>query len=403
MRAIFTSLFAVAIAVTANAQGNLIPAGGAFYPDDAMNQGAVTAVFEEAVATPTATITYGGTSYAASVEEVGFTGTTYRVDVAEVMNGQAANTAFQVSIAGLTGSYTWQPVFPLSSVSPASGTELTSKTLNVVFNFSPAISYTGVRLTSGSVTREISQSSTSATKVTVAVNESDWGMPVGGVNTMTVELLGVKAKGVSISNVSGTEGSIVATYTIAEASENVTFLGVNPAENEATAAELWDYWNVSFMFSDAVELTDENVTAVVKYYRRGGVELEDYTMNIPTEEIYADWNYRGGYYGIEVPAPELPSDLPSNFAYLTITLQGIAYNGALLNNQPSATYQKTITAPAQKIIKNNTAGIADSIITNNTHEVYNLHGVKVGEVSNNEISSLPSGIYLIGGRKVVVK
>ena len=33
--------------------------------------------------------------------------------------------------------------------------------------------------------------------------------------------------------------------------------------------------------------------------------------------------------------------------------------------------------------------------------VYNLQGVKVG--SRNELKSLPRGIYIIGGKKVVVK
>lgn len=403
MRFLLTSLCVVALAATANAQGVLLPAGGTYYPDDAMNQGKITAVFEEAVEAPTATITYGGNSYAAPVDEIGYTGTSWRVDVAEVMNGQPANTSFQLSIAGITGNYTWQPVFPLSSISPASGTELTSKTQNVVFTFSPAVSYTGVRLTSGSVTREIAQSSTSTTSVVVAFNENDWGLPSGGTNTMTVELLGVEADGVAISNVSGTAGAIIAVYTFAEVPENVTFLGVNPAEDEATAAELWDYWNVSFMFSDVVTMTDENVSAVITYYSEEDEVLSQFTTEIPTEEIYADWNNYGGYYGIEVPAPELPSNLPPFFSYLKITLQGIAYNGVLLNEQPSATYYAELESPVRKAIK--TTGIRSSI---NTPEVsgnlYNMQGVMIkSNVDSTDITTLPSGMYILNGKKIVIK
>lgn len=81
MRMLLSSLCVVALAATANAQGVLVPAGGTYYPDDAMNQGKITAVFEEAVETPTATITYGGNSYAAPVDEEGYTSATWRVGV----------------------------------------------------------------------------------------------------------------------------------------------------------------------------------------------------------------------------------------------------------------------------------------------------------------------------------
>lgn len=78
MRFLLTSLCVVALAATANAQGVLVPAGGTYYPDDAMNQGKITAVFEEAVEAP---ITYGDNSYAVPVDEEGYTSATWRVGV----------------------------------------------------------------------------------------------------------------------------------------------------------------------------------------------------------------------------------------------------------------------------------------------------------------------------------
>lgn len=398
----FTTLAVVALAVSANAQGILNPASGTYYPDDAMNQGCITAVFDETVANPTATITVNSTAYTAEVEDLSFDSTIWRVNVADVMNGKAAGTKFNLSIGGLTGSYTWQPVFPLTGVTPAAGTELTSKTQKVVFTFSPAISYTGVRLTSGAEIREIAQSGNGVNTVTVAISDSDWGSPVGGVNNMTVALLGVTANGVSISNASGSEGTILANYTFAEEATDVTFLGVDPTEDEATAAELWDYWNVIFKFSDAVSLTDENVTAVITYHRANGAVLSQFTTEIATEEIYADWNYRGGYYGIEVPAPELPSNLPANFAYLKITLQGVAYNGTLLTEQPSATYAAELTSPLRKA--NKTAGISNSLqVQEGSGNIYNMQGVMIKSASNSDNVSLPTGMYIIDGKKVAIK
>ncbi|MDE5957709.1 MAG: T9SS type A sorting domain-containing protein [Muribaculaceae bacterium] len=406
MKKICTAFAVVALtATTALAAGELAPSGGAYYPDDAMNQGYIAVNLEESIDLPTATVTYGGVAHEATVSSVGFSGMSYRVNVADVMNGQSAGTAFTLSVAGLSGDYVWEPIFPLTGVSPVSGSVLDSKNQKVVFSFSPAVSYTGIRLTSGSVITNLDQSGDNVTSVTVDLAESQWGLPVGGVNSMTVALQGVTANGVSISNASGSAGTILASYSFEEAATGVTFLGVDPAEDEATAAELWDYWNVAFMFSDAVELTDEDVSAVIKFYRRGDVELEDYTITVPTSEIYADWNYRGGYYGVEVPAPEVPEDLPTTFAYLTITLQGIAYNGELLKEQPSAKYHKTIDMSYRSAAQGNIANVKESFSVNTaTVNVYDVHGRLVKEnVGKENILNLPAGLYIVDGKKMIVK
>lgn len=404
MKKIYTAFAVVAMtATTALASGELAPSGGAYYPDDAMNQGYIAVNLEESIDLPTATVTYGGVAHEATVASVGFSGMSYRVNVADVMNGQSAGTAFTLSVAGLSGDYVWEPVFPLTGVSPVSGAVLDSKNQKVVFSFSPAVSYTGIRLTSGSVITNLDQSGDNVTSVTVDLAESQWGLPVGGVNSMTVALQGVTANGVSISNASGSAGTILASYSFEEAATGVTFLGVDPAEDEATAAELWDYWNVAFMFSDAVELTDEDVSAVITYHRANGVVLSQFTTEVPTSEMYADWNYRGGYYGVEVPSPALPDDLPPTFSYLKITLQGIAYNGVSLVEQPVAIYQAELTDVVRKASQ--FAGIeTDLVKKENNTAVYNIQGSVVKtNATNDDIKNLPKGLYIINGTKVAIK
>lgn len=404
MKKIYAAFAVVALtATTALASGELAPSGGAYYPDDAMNQGYIAVNLEESIDLPTATVTYGGVAHEATVASVGFSGMSYRVNVADVMNGQSAGTAFTLSVAGLSGDYVWEPVFPLTGVSPVSGAVLDSKNQKVVFSFSPAVSYTGIRLTSGSVITNLDQSGDNVTSVTVDLAESQWGSPVGGVNSMTVALQGVTANGVSISNASGSAGTILASYSFEEAATGVTFLGVDPAEDEATAAELWDYWNVIFMFSDAVELTDEDVSAVIKFHLPNGLALAAYTIEVPTDEMYADWNYRGGYYGVEVPAPEIPEAIANSYSYITISLQGIAYNGDVLAVQPSAKYMKTL--PSNVARKMATAGIASNLIKSGmTGDVYSVSGELVkNSASNEDIQALPSGVYIVNGAKVLIK
>lgn len=401
---ILTSLALAAIATCAFAQGELSPSGGTYYPDDAMNQGYITATFNESVDAPAATVTVGNVAHEAEVEPVGFNGTTYRVNVADVMDGKAANTPFTLAVGTLSGNYVWQPQFPLTGVTPASGSELDSKAQTVKFTFSPAVSYDGIRLTSGAVITNIDKAESNVTSVTVTLSEDQWGAPVGGVNSMTVALLNVTANGVSISNASGSVGTILANYTVAEQAATVTFLGVDPEEDWATAEELWDYWNVVFKFSDAVTLTDEETTAVIRFYDSYESDLEGVEpIFVPTSEIYADWNYRGGYYGVEVPAPEVV-DMPEDFYYLTITLQGIAYNDTVLAEQPSATYYAELqTRSARKAPK--TAGVAEGITTeSSSYPVYNVQGGLVkANASKADMNNLPAGMYIVNSKKVVIR
>ena len=54
-------------------------------------------------------------------------------------------------------------------------------------------------------------------------------------------------------------------------------------------------------------------------------------------------------------------------------------------------------------VYDNSAGVG-SVSGNETLKIYNLNGVKVGETSDkNDLNNLPAGIYIINGKKVVIK
>lgn len=411
MKKIFTAMAVVALTATsAFAAGELTPSGGVYYPADANNAGVVRIQLESAVETaPTAVISCGTESVNASVYQVGSTGMYWNVEMQEALSALTANTDVTLTVTAdtetLVGNYNYRPVFPLTSIAPENYTELTSKAQNVVFTFDQSVSYSSVVITSGSKTTTLDGGSGSV--VTVPVLESYWGNATGVTNTLSVRLMGTNVGGVYINNMTDGEGVIGATYTFTETISSVDFLGVNPPEDEATAAELYDYWYVTFMFNNEVTMT-ENVAAIVRFYDDFDSELANVTpIQISSEDVFGGWNYRAGYFGLEVTAPELPANLPDDFAYLTITLNGVAYNNQVLATQPSAKYYADLSAIPQGISakKIGSAGINNiTSITTQTVDVYNLQGVLVkSNMPQNNINSLPAGLYIINGKKVIIR
>lgn len=411
MKKILSALAAVALtATTAFAAGELIPAGGVYYPTDAINDGCITAQFEDSIAVPSATVTINSVAHNASVKSVGFTGKVYRVAVDSILNGSAAGTAFTLNVGGLSGNYTYQPTFPLTSVVPAADSALSEKTATIRFNFNTSVNYNGVAIKSGEKVDTIPGAG-AGQNIDVALLESYWGTPVNGVNHISVTLLNVTVDGVSISNIAGNPGCIGANYTLQEATEQATYLGVEEDPYWWLAQDLFGY-TVSFKYNKEVAITGATATVVLR--DEIGTILENDTIAPATnmaaveagEEdtpngIYAGWNMWNTEYLVTIPIPVYDYDA-TEFTTMTVSLNGIVASMSPV----SATYDSSFPEEemARKNKRNNEAGLDLNVVEEGTFDVYSISGSIVLHNANyDSLKKLDKGIYMANGKKFIVR
>lgn len=433
MKKIFTALAAVAISASAFAQitGSLNPAGGKIYSGDLKHGGSIGITYSEAVGhtqvtdssyvavPPVATITVNNHTIVLDAYEKGNTGLYWGVALQDTvnkvlpkdvnafytMNVSVTGTAPGKTVQTLTGTYEYNPVFPFIGATPAANTTLTSKTQTVVFNFNQPVTYTGVTITSGDVVTPLEGGSSSNNQVSVPLSESYWGTTSGATNYINVKLTGVTlGNGVEISNVSNEDASIAVGYAFAETINVPTLLGVDPTPEEATYQEVYDgYWYTTFKYNNEVQLPETGTCATVTFYRANGRELDE--VELTSDDVFGSWNYRAGYYGIEVAVPAVTEDA-EGYSYVEVALVGVSYNGTVLADQPSVIYQATLpsASPAQRAPQS--AGIENVgvAVSAETFDVYSVQGtVVLRNATSEEISNLDRGIYIANGRKFVIR
>lgn len=411
MKKILSALAAVALtATTAFAAGELIPAGGVYYPTDAINDGCITAQFEDSIAVPSATVTINSVAHNTSVKSVGFTGKVYRVAVDSILNGSAAGTAFTLNVGGLSGNYTYQPTFPLTSVVPAADSALSEKTATIRFNFNTSVNYNGVAIKSGEKVDTIPGAG-AGQNIDVALLESYWGTPVNGVNHISVTLLNVAVDGVSISNVSGNPGCIGANYTFTEEAPAATFLGVEEDPYWFLAQDLFGM-TITYKFSESVNL--DNAKIVVKLINDNGTAIE--TKEYAKNDMTGDWNMRGNYYGVTI---ELPSEWLDKYAefdeesytwladfnHMTVTLTGITAQS--LNTPYELTYLTSFDEGTMlnSKKKGGAASVNSAVVPENgAFTVYDISGrVVLNNAKMEGLKDLNKGIYIVNGKKIAIK
>lgn len=405
MRKLTVLLAAASLSAVSFAQ-TLSPAGGVYYPEDANNYGIVRVEFNDSVAEPTAVIAYNGNTVNAPVYEQGNTGRYWAVQVQEALSEVLTTNGTEIVLTvasgdeHVTGVYTYNPVFPFISVTPDNYSTLESKTASVVFAFDQNVSYSGILLTSGEVSKTLPAGS--GKDITVNITEADWGAADGRTNGISVMLQGVTlADGAHISNVNGSTDAIQATYFYEEAVA-LEYLGVSPTEDEATYQEVYDgYWYATFMYTDEVNLPATGTCATVVFYDDADEVLA--SVNLDSDYVYGGWNYRAGYYSVDVAVPEVPSSA-ADYGYATVSLVGVSYKGETLKEQPSVTYFESLglrTVPR----KAKTAGVSNlGIECNDTVDVYNMQGACVlKNGSTSDVKNLSKGIYIVNGTKVIIR
>ena len=425
MKKIFTALTALAVTASAFAQitGSLSPASGQLISGNAYHGGAIGITYSDAVGhfaepdtiiAPVVTISVNDSTLVLDAYEVGSTGLYWGITFQDAVNDvlpstdqyypmtvSVSATADGQTVETLTGTYQYNPVCPLTSISPDNNSVVESKNQTVVFTFNQSVSYSSIRVVSGSLERTLDGGEGSS--VSVSITEDDWAPVTGLQNSISVELVGVTVDGNSFSNIEGEEGMVVANYFIDETPTSVTYLGVDPAEDEATYQEVYDnYWYATFKFSDAVDLPESGSCAIVTFYDDSERDLAE--LELTSDDVFGDWNYRAGYYAIQVAVPEVPDDA-EDYVSVQVRLNGITYQGTALTNQPSATYLRNLPSQNNAVRRvNQTANVSiTDALQPSSVSVFDINGRPVkGNMKPSEIKFLPKGLYIIDNKKVII-
>lgn len=126
-------------------------------------------------------------------------------------------------------------------------------------------------------------------------------------------------------------------------------------------------------------------------------------MNLTSWDVFGNWNYRAGYYSVQVAIPAVPDDA-EGYASATVELKNVRYNGNALSVMPSVTYLANLSKSTPYKSKRNTAGIKLIDTENNSNDVYSLNGTLViKNASKEDLKSLERGLYIINGNKIVIR
>lgn len=403
-----TCLLAAASLTAVSFAQTLMPANGIYYPTDANNQGIVRVEFNDSVAVPSAVIAYAGKTVEASVYEQGNTGRFWAVEVQEALKADLTEngTPFTLTVNGgsesVTGEYTYMPVFPLTDINPKNFTALDSKTETVTFSFDQNVTCKSIVVRSGDKTKTLDGQS--GTNIEVKLLEEYWAEVTGADNSISIVLMGTLADGTYINNIADGEGLIGATYSYKETVDLPTFVGVDQDPYWWLAQDLFGM-EVEFDFNAPVN--SATATATVDFYR-DSIKLA--STNVTSEEIVSGQNWRTGNYYVAVPIPDMTETLLTEdgdpmFTQMVVTINGI--NAIGLTTPYSVTYDSEF--PEEEYMKspkkNQSAGINTSIaINNNLVDVYGIDGSLVkSNVELNAINSLGRGLYIVNGKKVLVK
>lgn len=394
MKKILTSLCAMLLTVAATAQvaATISPSDKNVFTPSAYDYVSVTYGDTLTLSSAVATVSYGTASTTVAVDSTTTLQALFDISEAAQKLGVSNGDVITVSVNGVSGaspvsaSYKYYTTLPKPTANPTAGSTLSSKTSNVTFTFSESLSCPYIQYISGNVYNTDTLGTSSTKTVTAKIKESYWGTSAADI---TVSLVGV----------TDAEGYVYppyeATYYYAE---TVNYLGVTADPTVYTYQQVYDeLWSVGFKFDKEVEMPESGSPAKVTFYddidALEVVEIDDYDVSV-------SYVARAGYYVVEVYIPEVPSTA-SDYVYAVVELQGFSYGGTLIS-QPSATYYASLSSNAKKSGLSGIQSIKNHI--SDVSNVYTLQGVLVkANVSSSDLSNLGKGVYIVDGKKVIVK
>ncbi|MDE7442295.1 MAG: hypothetical protein K2M69_09040 [Muribaculaceae bacterium] len=240
--------------------------------------------------------------------------------------------------------------------------------------------------------------------VEVKVPTEAWGEPASGEYLVTVTLTTIKdAAGKQIMVTEKDEDGVEYSYPYTVSSNytspytsNAKYIGLDPDPDTTT---VWDVYNdgwgfVNFLFDGEVSLNQDS-GAEITFEITGGREI---VIDVDSNQLWADWDFWTGAFAVTVPMEPNSALTESNLKKINVVLYDVVVGGEV--SEYEATYE--LVATPMKSPARNTASSKMTISTETPSCVYDINGNVVMN-SSNDIQSLPAGIYIMNGRKFIVR
>lgn len=311
---------------------------------------------------------------------------------------------------------------PTYSVSPADGSTIENReNLTVTFTFSEEVKVDSVQFMGGArfnptLTAAALSMNVASKVVEVTVPTTAWGEVNGDEYLLTLTLFNISDKNgnpIKILEINEDDEAVLydfkasATYSSPAPATEANFLGVTPAVGEMSVWQVYnDGWGaIEYHFSDEVNV--DNLSGSFVF----GLTDEEMILQVVAEEdMYADWDYWTGDYIVVLFMQPNDNLTESTLESITVHIEGlktesgnnIEIANVVYTNPPVSNPDPNSVPKAPT--KNYQSASLDLNVVNTTVDVYSISGSLVSKGMNKaEISNLASGIYVVNGKKVIVK
>lgn len=305
---------------------------------------------------------------------------------------------------------------PTYDVSPDQDTPVADRSdFKVTFTFSEKVLVNevefigGARFNSTITTGTVTMTEASDT-VEVTVPDTVWGTPQSGEYLLTVTLPAIyDANGdqIVITEVSEEGETFSYAYTASAyyTSPYVVeseFIGLDPDPEETT---VWDVYSegwgfVNFLFSGEVTLTSES-SAYITFTLSDGEEI---SISVDESDLWADWDWWTGSFAVTVPMFPTDGITQSNLAEIEVDLYNVI-TGAEDAEDFEAVYKlNDISVVNYNARKSPSTASISLISVDESAKVYSINGNLINENATiSEINNLTPGIYVVNGKKILVR
>lgn len=177
------------------------------------------------------------------------------------------------------------------------------------------------------------------------------------------------------------------------------YVGVYPSAEEMegmTIGELYESGMMGFLFSN--EVNCENLVGTVTYVADG----DPYEYDIFDYDIFADWT-RDGKFMICVFFPELEDVDIEDLESITVHVENVTTMSGNTISVPDALFENRSVRKSPSTAGINFSKMIDAYSEGNV-SVYSLEGTLIRNITSSaDFSSLKSGVYVINGKKVIIR